>query len=385
MRAFHFFCFSMAFAVITPIFAETGFLEKANKEATGKSIKQIQAERALDLAYIFIDPTCCCNEEILGLFALDTAEMTRASSNIATDNLISSLALIKDGNALTRKRLVYQKLINGMFSFADRGGKSIRVAKPDGYSPLPGCEPLDLDNKTDMAKYLSVIDSIEAGGDYTKEGERSSAYGRYQFMPSTAAQYCGRVTGEDCCGDAWKTSSHCQDEMFYAFTKDNANEAAKRGIPVNTCSVYLMHQQGVGGYLWMRGGNNPYGSIDKLKDVVKNNVSKEVWAEAQSAGLTGSEDGLRDTMNYYWSQKFGGDVVGDAGETKTLAEFTQSVDSFMQKVSDLKKRRAKLYRKGILRDIKEENFELGSAVNAYDTKNAERTLHIQQKMEDISR
>jgi hypothetical protein len=152
-------------------------------------------------------------------------------------------------------------------------------------------------------------------------------------------------------------------------------------VPINTCSVYLMHQQGVGGYLWMRGGKNPYGSIDGLKDAVKQNVSKEVWEEAKRAGLTESEDGLRDTLNYYWSRKFGGDVTSDTGDVQTLADFTKNVDSFTQKVNKMREERKKLYRKGILRDIKAQNVELEKTSAAYRLKAAEKTVRAIMKTE----
>lgn len=92
---------------------------------------------------------------------------------------------------------------------------------------------------------------IESGGNYEAYNERSGAYGKYQFIPSTAAAYAKKL---GFVGNEWKKPEN-QEAMFRAFTQDNIDMLNKKGIPVDAFHVYAAHQQGVGGLSNILAGN----------------------------------------------------------------------------------------------------------------------------------
>jgi len=98
---------------------------------------------------------------------------------------------------------------------------------------------------------VNQLVEIESGGqNYEALNKDSGAYGRYQFIPSTGYQYAKKVGytgGND--PEALKEfmTPEKQDEMFVALTKDNIKALEKKGLPVNTFTLYAAHQQGVSG------------------------------------------------------------------------------------------------------------------------------------------
>lgn len=92
---------------------------------------------------------------------------------------------------------------------------------------------------------LARLSEIESGGHgYTAFNEGSKAYGKYQFIPSTAKEYASKL---GLAGDSWKTPEN-QEKMFEAFTKDNIAFLQKKGLPVDLFHIYGVHQQGRKGF-----------------------------------------------------------------------------------------------------------------------------------------
>ncbi|HHO41877.1 MAG TPA: hypothetical protein ENN12_00785 [Epsilonproteobacteria bacterium] len=354
------------------------WLKEAYIDATGYTHSQLSRERAEDTQFATVDPFCCCSSKILEIFKEDTRTISE-KLNPATDKFIASLSAIKESNELIREKIKNLKQINGMLSFSDTGEYQASLETPEGFSELPGCVPIDFNSPEDRATYLEIIDKMEAGGSYTREGERSSAYGRYQFMPDTAAEYCTRVpAGMECCDDAWKSSPQCQDEMFLSFTADNIASATP-STPINSCTIYLMHQQGVSGFNWIMGGDNPYSSFEKLQLVVEKNVDSHTWETAEASGQTATEEGLRQIMREYWGKKFGGDITADVGDkAESIEAFTEGVHHLSEEVDAMREARRQMLRKGILLEIKKENWDIEVIKNAYDLKNSSKQIQIQK-------
>ncbi len=123
--------------------------------------------------------------------------------------------------------------------------------------------------------FLKVIDVIENKntGNYAIKGERSKAYGRYQFMPRTARGYAAK------CGiyfDEWKKPVN-QDKMFQRFTEDNMNYIRKQSIEVNVFTMWIAHNLGPGAVKWMMTGQGKIPWGDPLK-VLNNNLPKNLQA-----------------------------------------------------------------------------------------------------------
>lgn len=144
-----------------------------------------------------------------------------------------------------------------------------------------------------MASELSQEDidrlaQIESGSKgYTAHNTRSGAYGKYQFIPSTAAAYAKRLGLE---GDEWKTPEN-QDRMFAEFTKDNARQLERKGLPTDLFHIYGAHQQGVRGLTDILEGN----LTPKLERNMRSNLPDDYQ------DLEGTE--LRDAWVSYWKDR----------------------------------------------------------------------------------
>lgn len=130
--------------------------------------------------------------------------------------------------------------------------------------------------------------SIESANNYSALNPTSKAYGRYQFIPSTASSYATKL-GIPL--DQWKTPEN-QDKMFKAFTEDNIKQLKSYGIPITPFSIYGAHQQGAKGFSGIMSG--------KLSDTLENNVRSNVPEQYKS--LKGRE--LIDAWQNHWQQKF---------------------------------------------------------------------------------
>lgn len=85
--------------------------------------------------------------------------------------------------------------------------------------------------------YVNAIAGIESGHRADAQAKGSSAKGLFQFINSTAQQY-GLLNPFD-----------AQQALgaFKKLTKANIKQMQKKGIPINPTTIYLAHQQGVGG------------------------------------------------------------------------------------------------------------------------------------------
>ena len=85
-------------------------------------------------------------------------------------------------------------------------------------------------------QYVNSIIGIESGHKANAHNT-SGAAGLFQFVPSTAKQY--KLTNA--------YDPHESLRAYKQLTKDNIKQMKKMGIPINPTTIYLAHQQGVGG------------------------------------------------------------------------------------------------------------------------------------------
>jgi len=337
------------FLVATSLQAD--FLGEAYKRATGKSKDALNEDRKEDLNYVYSDPKCCCNNRILNLFKTETRKFENRV-NPGVDILINSLSKNIENSKLLYREIKNLKVANGIYSFKDRAVPTPGYATPE-IPNQDGCKALDFNKEEDRQYYINnIINRFENGGSYSGTNAISGAYGRYQFIPSTGAHYCARV-GNGCC-DAWHSDTpkgrECQDAMFQEFTKDNANFLAKKGIPINSCTVYIAHQQGAGGLVWLMGGERPY-SFKGLKAAIRANVGKSYQSRVDAAT---TDDELRQIYREFWSQKFGGDIMSSVGNILPVGNFTYNAYLFNNHIEDIRK----LYREGIIKEQMKVNYEV---------------------------
>ena len=316
------------------------YLDEAYHLVTGMSKEELEKDRENDYKYIFVDSLCECNDDIMTLFAMDTKEMLEKHLNPAIDRIIWSVRFLLEMVDIEKKKIEEGKIINALYSYSDKG--EMRIPKPPGTKGKcgDGCNPIDLNSKEGMEEFLKVIDCMEnsSTGSYDAHNDGSGAHGRYQFIPSTAAEYCKKV-GNGCCAN-WKNSPACQDAMFAEFTKDNAKGLTAHGVGINTCSLYIAHQQGVAGYLWITGrSTNPPAGVE---------------SNMRGNGATGGslEDVRKNYINF-WNNKFNGDITSGAGGGFNGGGngFKDFVNKFLNLISS----KRKFNREGVLLEIKESN------------------------------
>lgn len=168
--------------------------------------------------------------------------------------------------------------------------KADRIYDTAEAQPQIKTQPVRSAMATEPKKGLSAADirklaEIESGSTgYNAHNTSSGAYGRYQFIPTTAAAYAKKLGLE---GDAWKTPEN-QDRMFEAFTQDNVRSLEKKGLPVDLFHVYGAHQQGATGFFNILKGN----LTPKLESNMRNNLPSDM------RNLKGME--LRDAWVDYW-------------------------------------------------------------------------------------
>ncbi|CAA6806849.1 MAG: Unknown protein [uncultured Sulfurovum sp.] len=348
------------------------YLEKAYQSVTGMSKEANDISRLDDSNYTFNGPLCCCDAPINALFSQSSLTIGQKIYP-AIDDLIASVSYQTEINDHTKARVKNIKLMNGMYSFTEDKEYIYLGGNGNNGNLLgftgSGCTPLDFSKDEDREQYLDIIDELEGGGDYHVVNPQSGAYGRYQFMPATANQYCSRVTSLDCCGDLWKTGPNaeaCQDEMFKEFTADNADTLSDKNIPSNSCTIYIAHQQGVGGLMWLMTGNLPsvYQNDDgspkfgKITAIVQQNVGASHWASMVNSGQTNTVEGLREGYLSYWNERLGGDILNSDGDATSAADIAAQADDIQEDVEERREMRKKLIREGILLEQKRESFIL---------------------------
>lgn len=368
------------------------FSEEAIKMGTGQASVDLIIDRESDTDFKYTDTFCCCSERILSVFKADTKSQTN-KVNLGEDLLLASLTLMKERVDMKVKELKNWKIANGIYSFSDRTNSSDKYSSSsssvDANTDVDkhGCKELDYNSAEDREWYqTNIIDKFEAGGDYSTEGQRSNAFGRYQFMPDTGAEYCAQassvLSGVNCCGGdyvlhygssagqitggaEWRTGANaeiCQDTMMRLLTTNNFNSLGAQGIAQNSCTLYLSHQLGLGGLGWLNGGANPYSDV---ANVVEKNVGADVWSEAISSGLdVGNEEQLRQLYINYWNDKLGGDIFSGSGKSPI------SVDNVLQNTAlfeNIKINRDKFWRKGIILEMFYEKSLLENILQQLET------------------
>jgi hypothetical protein len=152
---------------------------------------------------------------------------------------------------------------------------------PSNNPPSPSKTGL---NSAEITR-LAEIESSNAG--YDAFNPRSGAYGKYQFIPSTAKVYAEKLGLK---GDEWKTPEN-QDRMFAAFTADNTRGLERKGLPTDLFHIYGAHQQGLTGFSNILKGN----ITPTLEKNMRSNIPNEY------KNLKGEE--LRDAWINYWKEK----------------------------------------------------------------------------------
>jgi len=346
---------SIIILLIFTLFAHSDYLSDAYNKGVYQSKSSLEKSRANDLKYNFFDPECCCNNKIMDLFRNETEKFEKRI-NPAIDIFIESLSKELEQTDLIYKELQNYKVANAIYSFSDLAPAQITPAYVTPQIPPGEClvKALDFNNETDRDYYMhNIINRFESGGSYSSYNSKSGAYGRYQFIPSTGASYCAKVGG-NCC-QVWHSDTpegrECQDKMFIKFTQDNASQLSKYGVPTNSATIYIAHQQGVGGLLWLRGGKNPYNSFARLKQAIVQNTYGQYQNMAKAAT---TEDELRQAYIGFWNSKFGCDIMGNVGNVLPLKDFTEQAYKFNKYVEDIQK----LYREGILKEQMNVNYNV---------------------------
>jgi hypothetical protein len=352
------------------------YLDDAYHEALGQSRSSISTERITDL----ILPTA-------GLCALAPVNTTVTQHSIAigrrlnpaTDNIIKALSYNLETSDLKVRKIINLKYANSIYSFYDDTYTSYSNGSsgggPSGAGPSQqngGCVPLDFSQQADRNTYMALVTRFESSGNYGAYNRTSRAYGRYQFIPSTGAQYCAEV-GNNCCAHWHSTTQQgkdCQDAMYLRFTQANVVSLNRRNFSINTCSVYLSHQLGVGGYNWLRGGRRPSRwTFEILRDDV---IAPNLHGSYRTRALTATtEQQLRDLFRAYWSSpvKFNGDIFTEVGQSASLSGLTSASNSFNSLVTS-----KVWHREGILLELKKIIRELELIYEESSLKNQKKML-----------
>lgn len=159
---------------------------------------------------------------------------------------------------------------------------------------IPGVAPSKITQQALPAAkdYAARVLDLESSGGKITDNPKSSAFGKYQWIPSTAAQY----------GITPDSSDKEQDAAFERFTNDNrtALRSALNREPT-PAELYLAHQQGAGGAAALL--SNPsqpaivaltavYGDSQKAREAILLNGGGEGMTAGQFTSL--------------WSNKFNG-------------------------------------------------------------------------------
>ena len=167
----------------------------------------------------------------------------------------------------------------------NNGRVQVPIAVPDRGKTQPGPKP-SLINGLSPAQFDKLVELESGRHGYTALHEGSKAYGRYQFIPSTAAEYSARLGFK---GDEWKTPEN-QDKMFQAFTYDNIRKLVDNNMPVNMFNIYGSHQQGSTGF----------------RDIMNNNITPKLERSMRS-NLPGSDNlsgqELRTAWINHWKER----------------------------------------------------------------------------------
>ena len=110
--------------------------------------------------------------------------------------------------------------------------------------------PIYSEESTPAGAYYKKLANVESGGNYNASN-KSGAYGKYQFMPSTEKAVAAKLnmTIEQA------RTPKGQEAMIRQFTNDNIKGLRRNGIPVNDETLWWAHNQGLGGAINLHKGN----------------------------------------------------------------------------------------------------------------------------------
>jgi len=355
---------SFLFAVMFNSYGADEFIESACERTFYMDTKSLDSSRLKDLDFTYSDRTCCCNEKILNLFKIRTKKENHRV-NPAVDIMLQNLAELEKTIRLQVKEVENLKQINAMYSFPEYAyiNKKVEYEHKDDFDGDLKCRDIDLSNPTDMDYYIHTVDMMENGGSMSYSASNpSGATGRYQIMPKYAKEWCKHTEPKYNCCVEWKSSQICQDQMFEYLTKQNISEMMRVGlssVPLTNCTLYIAHQQGVGGLSWLLSGKLPRGlrhkdgspNFIKVKDNVVKNLSGELKNKALLATTT---EELREIYLEYWNNRFGDDILSSSGSTVSVEDFVDSYDT----TEEILEKRKTLWREGIILELQRTNLEL---------------------------
>lgn len=116
---------------------------------------------------------------------------------------------------------------------------------PDGMNHNPE------GNFAEHNGYYNLLADVESKGNYNAKN-KSGAYGKYQFMPSTEKAYAAKL------GMTIKQARtpEGQETMVRRFTKDNIDGLIRNNIPVTKETLWWAHNQGLQGAINLYKGGN---------------------------------------------------------------------------------------------------------------------------------
>lgn len=140
-----------------------------------------------------------------------------------------------DLNSIT-SRVYNQEPTSNVPSYTPQGG-GIMLDPNFDFNSISDADIYEKDGKVYSSNpYVDRIIQIESGRN-PRAYNKSGASGAFQFIKSTAKQY-----GLNNPFDAQESLN-----AYKRLTMDNIRQMQKYGIPINPTTVYLAHQQGVGG------------------------------------------------------------------------------------------------------------------------------------------
>lgn len=146
-------------------------------------------------------------------------------------------------------------------------------------------------HQSSLEKIVERLVKIESTtGKYNVTSRHSSAYGRYQIMPSTAKFYAKRLGIPR---HLWK-KPYNQDKIFRAIMKDNIKSLRRNGHKVSAFSLYATHQQGAGGF-------NVIMKNKKMSSRLEKNLRMNLPSKLRKV----KKSQLRITWINYWKKKLG--------------------------------------------------------------------------------
>lgn len=146
------------------------------------------------------------------------------------NNGLASAALEKDIASME------DRINKNYQSMTDSYNSGFIPEMPTGDSPNPAS------NFAENNDYYNLLANVESRGNYNAKN-KSGAYGKYQFMPSTEKEYAKKL------GITIKQARtpEGQENMIRKFTKDNINGLRRHGVPVTKETMWWAHNQGLGG------------------------------------------------------------------------------------------------------------------------------------------